>query len=215
MQVDTFSEEENVMNCTGEDTRIRICRNYEVEVVGCYKLFDGRTVVSDAGGRIISDKYYLFKCTHRISGQEETIKCGASAAQHICQLIRADMPTEFNPFQEHHDGGVGGGAGGIHRRWHRSRRQLDNAIRLFITRYGDRLQPNSTIFTILARVNSDVQAPVEERDVLALNTILSAFHTNITTILNDFERTRAVRNFNFDTLEQILTARNVETNNYI
>lgn len=94
-------------------------------------------MVSDAGGKIITDKYYLFRCIHRISHNEDTIRCGSGAANHICRLIGANMPTEFNPFHEPHGGGVGGGGGVVHHHWHRTRRQLHNAIMLFITRYGD------------------------------------------------------------------------------
>ena len=201
------------MNCTGERRRIQICNDYDVEVVGCYKLFDGRSVVSDAGGKIITDKYYFFKCIHKTSYREENIRCGTGAANHICRLIGARMPTEFNPFYEPHIGG-GGGGGVVHHQWHRTRRQLHNAIMIFITRYGTILQPNSAIFDIKARVEQNVENPVREGDVLAVNTILSAFHTTMSDILNDFARTRTVRTFRFDTLEQILFNRGVTTNNY-
>lgn len=201
------------MDCTGEANRIRICNEYDIEVIGCYKLFDGRRVISNAGRRIITDKYYLFKCTHKITSREESIKCGSEAASHICRLTGNSMPVEFNPFQEVNDGG--GGAGGIGgQNWHQTRRQLHNAIMLFITRYGDRLQPDSTIFKIKARVESNFQNIVEERDVLAVNTILGSFHTTIPNILDDFSRTRAVRNFRFNALERMLLDKGVATNNF-
>ena len=98
--------------------------------------------------------------------------------------------------------------------WHKSRRQLNNVIMLFVTRYGSGLKPSSPIFKIKARVESDVTAIVEERDVLAVNTIIGGYRTTIGGVLRDFARTRAVRNFNFDTLEQILMERNIDINNF-
>lgn len=202
------------MDCTGESKRIRICRDYDIEVVGCYKLFGGRSVRSDAGGKIITDKYYFFKCIHKTSHREEHIRCGNGAANHICRLIGVSMPTEFNPFFEPHLGGGDGGGGVVHHHWHRTRRQLHNAIMLFVTRYGTVLQPDSPIFEIKARVEQNIEEPVRECDVLAVNTILGAFHTTMSNILNEFARTRTVRNFHFDTLEQILINRGLTTNNY-
>ncbi len=201
------------MDCTGEIKRERICREYYIEVIGCYKLFDGRTIVSDAGGNVITDKYYLFKCTHKITQEEENIRCGQPTARHICNLSHNILPSEFNPFREENEGG--GGSGGVNTmQWHRSRRQLINAIMLFITRYGDGLKPDSPIFKVKARVESDVTVSVEARDVIAVNTIIGRYCTTIGRILRDFARIRAVRNFNFDTLEQILIERNIDINNF-
>ena len=51
---------------------------------------------------------------------------------------------------------IGAGDGGVvHHQWHRTRRQLHNAIMIFITRYGDILQPNSPIFEIKTKALYD------------------------------------------------------------
>ena len=201
------------MDCTGEEKREQICREYDIKAIGCYKLFDGRTIESDARGNIITDKYYLFQCIHRITHQEETIKCGEPTARHICNLCGIMLPSEFNPFFEENGGG-GGAGGGSTASWHRSRRQLHNAIMLFVTRYGTGLKPDSPIFKIKTRVEENVTAPVETRDVLAVNTIIGKYKTTISQILQDFAKTRMVRNFNFNALEQILQEKDVDKNNF-
>ncbi len=202
------------MNCTGAKRREQICRDYNVKVVGCYKLFGGQTIVSDAGGNVIRDKYYYFICTHRRTNQKETIKCGQPTARHICHLIGQELPKEFNPFQEENIGGGGGNGGNGSGRWHRSRRQLYDAIMLFITKYGTKLDPDSAIFKIKERVELNVLTKVEEKDVRAVNTILSGFKITVLEILRQFERERAIRNFNFDTLVQIIRDSNEEKNNF-
>lgn len=203
------------MNCTGEARREQISREYRIEVAGCYKLIDGNTIVSDAGGNIITDKYYLFSCIHRKTNQEETIRCGQPTARHLCELSGKALPSEFNPFQEEHgNGGNDGGGDGDAVPWHRSRRQLYNAIMLFITRYGTTLQPGSPIFRVKTRVEANVTEPVETRDVLAVNKILSGYKTTMSRILQDLSRTRVVRHFNFNTLEQILLERNIDVDNF-
>lgn len=200
------------MNCTGKSTRERICREYEVEVLGCYKLFDGRTVISDAGGKLITDTYYMFKCIHRTSREERIIRCGKMAAKHICDLSGKILPSVFNPFQQPgHGGGTGGGVGP---RWNRSRKQLYYAIKLFIMRYNEELEPNSAIYDVLSRVESVPGEPATGRDVSAVNTILEGFHTTMTTIITHLTRTRAVREFHFDALEPILLERGCTTNNF-
>ena len=202
------------MDCTGEIKREQICRVYDIEVVGCYKLFGGQSIVSDAGGNTITDKYYLFTCVHKGTKQEETIRCGQPTARHICGICGINIPSEFNPFREEHMGGDGGGGNRDGVLWHRSRRQLYNAIMLFITRYGAGLKPDSPIFKIKARVEADVTEPVEARDVLAVNTILGRYQTTMSKLLREFARTRDVRNFNFNMLEQILVERQIDNNNF-
>lgn len=202
------------MNCTGVKRREQICREYDVKVVGCYKLFGGQTIVSDAGGNVISDKYYYFVCTHRRTNQKETIKCGLPTAKHICRLLGQELPKEFNPFQEENTGGGGGNGANGSVRWHRTRRQLHNAIMLFITRYGAGLKPGSPIFNIKISVEQNVSTEVEKCDVRGVNTILGRYNTTVSEILQQFARERAVRNFNFDTLVQIIRDSKEEKNNF-
>lgn len=45
------------MKCTGEKRREQICREYDIKAIGCYKLFDGREIESDAGVNTIIGKY--------------------------------------------------------------------------------------------------------------------------------------------------------------
>ena len=179
------------MKCTGEKRREQICREYDIKAIGCYKLFDGREIESDAGGNTITDKYYLFQCIHKKTRQEEMIQCGQPTAKHICNLCGIELPSEFNPFLEVNGGGGGGsgGSGGKGTvRWHKSRRQLYNAIMLFITRYGTSLKPDSPIFKIKNEIESDVTEPVKSNYVLGVNTIIGKYNTNITKILNDLSK---------------------------
>lgn len=205
------------MDCTGAARREQICREYNVTAVGCYVLFDEQTIRSDAGGRIITDKYYLFTCICENPHREEVIKCGQPTARHLCELSGQTLPSEFNPFQgEYEGGGDGGGVNhgnAVH--WHPSRRQLHNAIMLFITRYGERLQPNSPIFSIKENVERNIEEPVEARSVCGVNTIIGKFGTTMSEIMQYFSRFRPVRDFHFNILEQILQERGIDENNFI
>lgn len=207
------------MNCTGKVRREQICNDYNITPVGCYKLFGGLTMVSDAGGRKLCDKYYLFLCEHKTTMDKQKIICGYPTAKHLCNLSDQLLPSEFNPFQEEHVNDNNNNNGGYDDneilQWHRSRRQLYNAIMIFITRYGKNLVPKSAIFRIKDSVESNVAEQVEINDVLGVNTIIKKYNTSIPTILEEFEMERAVRRFTFDELEQIINDRNIDYNCFV
>lgn len=204
------------MNCTGEGNRERICREYNIKAVGCIVLFGGRKVISDAGSRVITDKYYKFFCTHKRDGHHEFIQCGYPTAKHICELCGIEIPTEFNPFigGDNRGGDVGGIGGGLGRPWNRGRRQLYTAIMLFITAKDAKLAPNTAIFKVKERVEKNVYSNVEIRDVKAMNTILGSYHTTLSSIIADLTPYGNVRQYNFNILFNIIEQEGIAPNNY-
>ena len=204
------------MDCTGKPKRKRICAQYNINAIGCIVLYGGRTVISDAGGKVITDKYYKFHCVHKGDGHHEFIQCGYPTAKEICELCNIDLPSEFNPFANNGGGAGGGMGGGVNavRPQNRGRKQLDNAIMLFITAKDDVLSPETAIFKVKERVEQDMYSDVEERDVKAVNTILGSFHTTIPKIIEEMGLHGAIRRFNFNILINLIDSKNIQPNNY-
>lgn len=201
------------MDCTGEANRERICREYDIKAIGCIVLYGGREVISDAGGKVITDRYYKFLCIHRGDGHHEFIQCGYPTAKHICELSGIELPSEFNPFAG--GGGAAGGNGGrTGRPKNRGRRQLDAAIMLFVTSKDSILRPETAIFKVKERVEEDMYSDLELRDVKAVNTILGNFHTTIPQIIADLRLHGTVRNYNFDILIGMIDDNKIVPNNY-
>lgn len=208
------------MNCTGEARRIKICKKYDIKPIGCIVLYGGRKVKSDAGGKVITDKYYKFLCIHRDDAHHEFIQCGYPTAKHICELSGIELPSEFNPFTG--SGGIAGGVGGgfilktgvTGKSQNRGRKQLDTAIMLFITLKDSVLEPETPIFKVKERVEEDMYSDVELCDVKAVNTILGRFHTTISQIITDLGLHGKVKNYNFDILIDIIDNNKIVPNNY-
>lgn len=161
------------MDCTGEQKRIQICNEYDVTAIGCIVIFDGREVISDAGGQIITDKYYQFRCVHKINKQCDFIKCGEPTARQICNLCGIDLPSTFNPFVANGNGIGGHGGHGI--TWNRARKQLNNAIMLFITAKPDVMQPDKPLYKIKEQNERNKMNPINKSDVKAIDTIFGSF----------------------------------------
>ena len=193
---------------------------YDVKAIGCIVLFGGRTVISDAGGRVITDKYYKFLCIHKYDKHQEFIQCGYPTARHICALGGIELPSEFNPFADDGaNGDVGGrGEAGVEdrviRTLNRGRKQLLNAIMLFVTVNDVILQPQTPIFKIKNRVEGDMHSAVEWRDVKAVNTILGRFHTTMPQIIGQLETYGRTRRYNFDILIGLVDENEIIPNNY-
>lgn len=205
------------MNCTGEENRKRICREYDVKAIGCIALYGGREVVSDAGGKVITERYYKFLCIHKGDGHHEFIQCGYPTARHICKLSGIGLPMEFNPFKINGSGkyGPGSGGGGGSKPQNKGRKQLDTAIRLFITVKDVILKPETPIFKVQERVEADMYSDVELRDVKAVNTILGNFHTTLPQIVAELKMHGTVRKYNFDILIDMINKSGIIPNNYI
>lgn len=203
------------MNCTGRGNRKRICEEYDVQAIGCIVLYGGRTVISDAGGKVIRDKYYKFLCVNKGDGHREFIQCGYPTAKHICELSGIQLPAEFNPFVGEGNNGGGAGGGQNVRPMNRGRKQLDNAIMLFVTAKDEILGPETAIFKIKERVEKDMYNDVDFGDVKAVNTILGKFYTTMSQIIADLGMHGTVRNYNFNILHNMLNEKQIFPNNYI
>lgn len=202
-----------IMDCTGESTRAKIYNEYDIKAIGCIVLYGGREVKSDAGGKLITDKYYKFLCIHKNDGHHEFIQCGYPTAKLICDAKGIELPSEFNPFKG--TGGIGSSKGGKSvSPKNKGRRQLISAIMLFVTSKDDILKPETAIFKVKERIEKNMYSNLELRDVKAVNTILGNFHTNITKIITELGLHGTVRKYNFDILIKMIDDNKITPNNY-
>lgn len=204
------------MDCTGEENRKRICCEYMIKPIGCIMLYGGREVVSDAGGKIISDKYYKFLCIHKNDGHHEFIQCGYPTAKHICELSNTKLPSEFNPFTNTHSTKDIDSNNQYKntKPQNRGRKQLDIAIMLFITLKDSILKPDTAIFKIKERVEKNMYSELDFRDVKAVNTILTNFHTSISQIVVELKRHGTVKNYKMDILIKMIDDKKISPNCY-
>lgn len=189
------------LNCTTEELRERICREYEVHADDCIVLFGGRVVRSDANNREIKDKYYQFSCKHRVTKEERMIICGSGAARHFCTLIGEPLPHSMNPFEGNGGSGNGGGSSTF-ANWNPIRRQLYYAIQLFIIRYQDSLIPGTKIFKILKNVADERYIHLQPKEFLykGFIDVVTKFNTNMSTIISDLGKHGNLRHFDFTVL---------------
>ncbi len=196
------------LDCTTEERRIQICKDYEVHADACIVLYGDRTIRSDANNRIIEDRYYQFFC--KGPDGDYIITCGSGAARHLCMLIGEPMPRSFDPFIRNNQESVPNNNQGLDmvnnnqdtHLWNRARHQLYFAIQLFITRYQTVLSPGTSIFDLLHNVSDERYIHIPPRDFM-LNgfiSIVRRFNTDIPTIINELAGEGRLRHFEFNEL---------------
>ncbi|MCR4781708.1 MAG: hypothetical protein K5851_03010 [Lachnospiraceae bacterium] len=194
------------LNCTTEELRERICEEYIVHADDCIVLFNNRTVRSDANNRIIRDKFYQFSCEHKITKEKRIITCGSGAARHLCSIIGEPMPRSMNPFEgndenfEHDNDHNAIANRNLNKTWNPIRKQLYNAIQLFIIYYQESLTPGTQIFKILQSVANKkyIHLKPNEYQYLGFMSIVTKFKTDIPTILENLAKYNTLREFHFE-----------------
>lgn len=197
------------LDCTSPERRVQICQDYDVHADDCITIYGNRTVISDARHHPITDRYYQFSVyNHGADNPSYVIVCGAGAARHFCQLINQPLPRSFNPFVEEHEpvnqaqghDNVPQNENNV--QWNPIRRQLYNAVQLFIIRYQHSLKPGTPIFRISQELSQrDIQNVPRFELCSGFSSIVLAFNTSMPEIIEDLQRHRQVRNFNFTELE--------------
>lgn len=190
------------LDCTTEERRIQICREYIVHADDCIVLYGGRTVRSDANNREIHDRYYQFSCENKTTEKKYVITCGSGAARHLCSLIHESMPHAMNPFIQEGGHDIAGGNNDYREKWNPLRKQLYYAVQLFIMRYQETLIPGTKIFKLLQSIDNEQYINLEpkifhyERFV----DVVTKFNTNIPQIVQELEVYGRIRNFDFTDL---------------
>lgn len=125
-------ELKKIMNCRGEQTRIRIVRDYELVPVAHEKLLNGQEKKSCTGDRL-TDSYYCFLLTERESGRKETFLCGSHAAKHFLQLIGSEPLPLFNPLKSKNTSDNRSSSVGEKKvPWNKQAKQLHDSINLLV-----------------------------------------------------------------------------------
>ncbi|MFR6065469.1 MAG: hypothetical protein ACLUH5_05415 [Eubacterium sp.] len=196
------------MNCRGNLTRVRIVNDYYVEPVAHLKLLNGQSKESDAGGKI-TDEYYIFKCTDKISKQTENIVCGSCAANHFFQLINKNKPPLFNPLinNQRHNGNNGNDGNNANIKWNDAMLQLHNAIMLIMVIWNID-QINGILLEIKNSTEKYYYKEPFESNIKSINTIIrNSFQgATLTDKINELRNNNNLRIYNFELL-------NVKLNN--
>lgn len=199
------------LDCTSEQRREEIVKNYIVHADDCIVLYGGRTVRSDANNRVIADRYYQFSCKSKTNENDEyVILCGSGAARHLCQLINQPMPPAFNPFIGANNGDNGGRNDGhddneeAENEWNPIRRKLYYAVQLFIIRYQETIKAGTKIFYIRQSLcdKSYINCAPQRFQYEGFMTIVHKYKTTIPRIIRELEAHGRVRHFNFNDLAE-------------
>ena len=195
------------MNCRGHNNRVNIVNNYDITPLAHLRVLGGMVVHSDAGGDI-TDSYFLFRCIHKETKQEKIICCGEPTAKDFSLLLHTDLPRIFNPLidEGYEGGGNHGGGGKI--RWNRTRKQLYNAVMLFIMWLGNK--PHRVLFSIKTELERDTQSAPPLSKIKAVNTLYTQYHTTARSIINDLEKENRLKDFRFDLLLKELERCHIE-----
>lgn len=185
------------MNCRGHEARVDIVKKYDIEPLAHLRVLEGMEIQSDAGGDI-TDSYYLFKCTHKESNTEELICCGEPTARDFRALLSVELPRLFNPLQGNGNNVPGGGSGGEELRWDRERKQLYNAVMLFIM--WRKNEPHKVLFSLANELRQNVDMSPSLSTIKSVNTLYFKYRTTARDMLNELTRHNHMRDFRFDLL---------------
>ena len=195
------------MNCRGILTRVRIVNEYYVEPVAYLKLLNGQSKESDAGGKI-TDEYYIFKCTNKISKQTENIVCGSCAANHFFKLINKNKPPLFNPLENNRrnngnnrNDGNNGTNDNKSVKWNDTMLQLHNAIMLIMVIWNID-QIDGILLEIKNNTEKYCYKEPFDRDIKSINTIIrNSFQGDtLTDKINELRNNNNLKIYNFELL---------------
>lgn len=195
------------MNCRGHRTRVEIVEKYDVTPLAHLRVLEGMEIQSDAGGDI-TDSYFLFRCVHKQTSEEELICCGEPTARDFSTLIGTELPRLFNPLQGDGDNGPGAGNGGGEPRWNRERKQLYNAVMLFVLCRQNK--PHKVLFSIANALEQNVDMSPSLSTIRSVNTLYVKYRTTARDILNELSARNRMRNFEFDLLIRRLQNNGIE-----
>lgn len=189
------------MNCRGHERRVSIVDTYDVTPLAHLQVLEGMEIQSDAGGDI-TDSYFLFRCIHKKTKEEDMICCGEPTARDFSELIPTELPRLFNPLGG--DGNIGpeGNNGRGEERWNQERKQLYNAVMLFIM--WRRNRPHRVLFSIANELAQNVHICPTLSIVKSVNTLYERYETTAHNMVIELSTQNKMRNFEFNLLTRRL-----------
>jgi hypothetical protein len=93
--------------CRGEEERKRIVENYNLSQIAFNRLVNGDNFPSDAGGKDIIDRYYMFEAKNKQNPTDVyAIICGTPTGQSFLQLLHIESMPLFDPLSSQSDGNL-------------------------------------------------------------------------------------------------------------
>ena len=137
------------------------------------------------------------------------ICCGEPTARDFCEMLNVEIPRIFNPLIGNRNAGpVGGGGEPGELRWTPRRKQLHNAIMLFVLWLNGR--QNDVLFSVKSQVEQDTHQEPKLGQIKSINTLYRKYGLTARSVLAELAKESAVRNYNFDLLLETLSQNHIE-----
>lgn len=206
------------LSCRGEAQRQTIIENYDLLQIAFNKLINGDSFSSDAGGKDIFDRYYMFEAKSKSNPDDVyAIVCGAPTGQDFLRLLNVDSMPLFNPLVSHSetlptDGNKKSEDKQYIKKWNPAMYQLYNAACLIPICWKQIIRGGllSTKVNCLKYYYSE---PYWFRVKTVNNVIQQDFkNRTLTEMINEELRTtNNIREFKFDLLTQILQKEGIKS----
>lgn len=193
------------MDCRGDAKREQIVNEYDVVPIIHAKLLNGQTKYSDAASTI-TDQYYIFKCTHKVTGKKDMIQCGMGAARHLLELTGHESLPIFNLLKTDGTAGVGstGGTSTAKRKWNEMAKQLYNAIMILIVDWS--AKPDTPLFDLKKEAEKYKYCDPKLWRIEKVNNVIAKDFKKrkLNEILNDLRKDNNIKEYSFNLLEEEL-----------
>lgn len=170
-------------SCWGSEAKQRIVNEYNLEPIIYVKLLEGQERQGCCG--VVTDKYYFFEATHKITNEVENLIVGYNCAEQLLDLIGHERLRLFNPIQGENNGNGGGGQGGNNTAMAPINKELSNAIHLLCCAWGR--VPSGSLKSNLDYIRSIPERPTNDFTITNFNRIVSYDNQGrtLTQIIND------------------------------
>jgi len=194
----------SIENCRGQEAKQNIVNNYELEPIIYVKLLEGQNRQGCCG--VVTDKYYFFKATHKITQDIEDLIVGYDCANQFLELIGHQRLRLFNPLQGQANGNGGDNdEGGNNIQMAPLNKELSNAIHLLCCAWGR--VPSGSLKNNLDYIRSRPDRPTNDFAIINFNRIISYDNQGrtLTEIIDDLRIDNPnLRQFTFNNMELIL-----------
>ncbi|WP_338631657.1 hypothetical protein [Clostridium baratii] len=191
------------LECRGNEKRIRIVEEYDIELVRYSRLLNGQIKKSDANDKI-KDRYYVFLCTSKRDKSERVIECGSHVAREFMRLANISPIKLFNPLngEERIENNNNNSNNSNNKKWNKTVLELYNAINI-LEMYWD-IVLTGILLEIKKELRDNPYLEPQVRRIKAVNTCISKSRKSITEIIEILRENNDIREFNFDNLNKIL-----------
>lgn len=192
------------LECRGNEKRMGIVEEYDIELVRYSRLLNGQIKKSDANDKI-KDRYYVFLCTSKRDKSKRVIECGSHVAREFMKLANISPIKLFNPLngeERIENNNLNNNNNSNKKKWNRTALELYNAINL-LEMYWD-IVLTGILLEIKKELNDNPYLEPQVRRIKAVNTCISKSGKSITDIIEILKENNDIREFNFDNLNKIL-----------